>query len=353
MLEQRRLQKLGNSTLMVSLPKEWADGLKLKKGDVVSISTDDQGRLVIHPSLKEPSTRTRAVITADKIDGPLLERLLLGAYVQGHDTILVRSSSALTTEHLASIRKTLNDLIGVGLVEQDEKKVLISSFLDPSKFPVDGLILRLYLIVESMVDLAVDALTERENELADQVISMDAEADKIYFLGVRQLIQALDDKALAEKLDLTRPQRIIRDRLILRSLEEVGDHAQIIARCAKVINEDFHNKSLNAGIVALREHVRKIAALTMDAMTKVDPRLANSAIVEYGLLAELEEKQLVSALDDKHEPPVPPLIMSEFKAISQSLKQIGKYYVNSAEVVINRAVADSTAMVEVIRTGAD
>ncbi|HVB12913.1 MAG TPA: AbrB/MazE/SpoVT family DNA-binding domain-containing protein, partial [Nitrososphaerales archaeon] len=64
MLEQRRLQKLGYSTLMVSLPRDWVTQMNLKRGDTVNITSDDQGRLLVHPSLKILKTKSRCIIHA-------------------------------------------------------------------------------------------------------------------------------------------------------------------------------------------------------------------------------------------------------------------------------------------------
>ncbi|MGI0085270.1 MAG: hypothetical protein ACREBQ_09325, partial [Nitrososphaerales archaeon] len=62
------------------------------------------------------------------------------------------------------MKKTLGELIGLGIVEQGVNRLVVQSFLDPSKFPIEGLIMRLNLIVESMRDLAVKSLLEERNE---------------------------------------------------------------------------------------------------------------------------------------------------------------------------------------------
>ncbi|MGI0091666.1 MAG: AbrB/MazE/SpoVT family DNA-binding domain-containing protein, partial [Nitrososphaerales archaeon] len=41
------MQKLGYSTLMVSLPRAWVTQMNLKRGDTVNLTTDDEGRLVV------------------------------------------------------------------------------------------------------------------------------------------------------------------------------------------------------------------------------------------------------------------------------------------------------------------
>ena len=72
---------------MVSLPRDWVTQMNLKRGDTVNITSDNEGRLVIHPSLKVLKTKSRCIIHAQKVDEKLLGRLMIGAYIAGHETI--------------------------------------------------------------------------------------------------------------------------------------------------------------------------------------------------------------------------------------------------------------------------
>lgn len=332
---------------MVSLPHDWVSQMNLKRGDTVNLTSDEQGRLIIHPSVAMLKTRTRCIVHSDKVDEKLLGRLILGAYIAGHETIEVRTKSPeFSPEMVNVIRKTLSELIGVGIVAQDVNRIVIQSFLDPSKFPIDGLISRLHLIVESMRDLAVKALVEEKPEYAKQVLNMDEEADKVYFLATRQLLQAVEDKALAEKVGLARPRNIVGDRLVVKALEEVGDFAQVIAKSAlKIIDLRYFNGEINNDILTLNEHAKNIAALAMRSLFRHDVQSANAAIIEYGKLAELEEKvdaqmdkKLVSAI----------AVATPLKSIAGSIRQIARYYIIASETIINRAVEASTEITEVI-----
>lgn len=347
MLEQRRLQKLGYSTLMVSLPRDWVNQMNLKRGDTVNITSDDEGKLIIHPSLTVLKTKSRCIIHAQKADEKLLGRLIIGAYIAGHETIEIRTTrNEFTSEQLVSIRKTLNELIGVGIVAEEMNKVVVQSFLDPSKFPIDGLISRLNLIVDSMRDLAVKSLMEEKVEYAKQVLDMDVEADKVYFLVTRQLLQAVEDKGLAQKVGLDDARNIIGDRLVAKALEEVGDYAQVIARSAmKIIDLRYFNAEVNAGIYEMNERARKIGALAVRALFRHDVESANDAIIEYGYLVEEEEK-IDAKLDKRLIPAI--AVATRIKSVTQSIKQIGRYYTIASEAMINRAVESSTEIAEII-----
>ena len=348
MLEQRRLQKLGYSTLMVSLPRDWVTQMNLKRGDMVNITSDDQGRLVIHPSLEVLKAKSRCIINAEKVDETLLGRLIIGTYIAGHETIEIRTKrEELTPQQLDIIRKTTNELIGVGVVGQEVNKVTMQSFLDPSKFPINGLISRLNLIVDSMRDLAVKALIEEKIEYAKQVIDMDVEADKVYFLATRQLLQAVEDKGLAEKVGLENPRNILGDRLVTKALEEVGDYAQVIAKSAmKIIDLRYFNADINTDISQLNDMARRIGALAIRSLFRREVQSANEAIIEYGLLAEAEDK--IDSQLDKRLASTITAVATRLKSITGSIKQIGRYYTIAAESMINRSVEASTDIAEVI-----
>ncbi len=341
------MQKLGYSTLMVSLPRDWVTQMNLKRGDTVNITSDNEGRLVIHPSLKILKTKSRCIIHAQKVDEKLLGRLMIGAYIAGHETIEIRTTRPeFSHEQLEIIRKTLNELIGVGIVAEEVNKIVVQSFLDPSKFPIDGLISRLNLIVDSMRDLAVKALIEEKMEYAKQVLDMDVEADKVYFLVTRQLLQAVEDKGLAQKVGLEDARNIIGDRLVVKALEEVGDYAQVIAKSVmKIIEFRYFNAEVNAGIFAMNERAKKIGALAIRALFRNDVEAANDAIIEYGHLVE-EEDKIDAQLDKRSIPAI--AVATRIKSVTQSIKQIGRYYIIASEAMINRAVETSTDIAEVI-----
>lgn len=347
MLEQRKLQRLGHSTLMVSLPKQWVDQLNLKRGDLIGLTTDDEGRLIVHPSLKMLPTGTKLIINADRVEDSLLRRLIIGAYIVGHETIEIRARTNLTLAQINIARSSLNELIGVGIVEQQPKYLVIQSFLDPSKFPIDGLISRLYLIVESMVDLSVRALVEGKNEFAKECINSNAEANKVRSLAVRETLQAVQYKGLALKVGLSDPRNMLGDQLVLKALEEICDISEAIAHGAIKINElGYHDPEINSDIQGLRQQVKKMATLTIEAISKRDPISANSSIIEYDVLAEMEQKvnsklqeRLVSRTSS---------LASEFRSITQGLLQIGRYYRIAAETMINRAAEGSTELAQVV-----
>ena len=66
MLEPRRIQKVGYSTLSVSIPMSWAKKANVKKGDIVFLSEEGDGALRITPGPTKTEDLNVYVVNADQ-----------------------------------------------------------------------------------------------------------------------------------------------------------------------------------------------------------------------------------------------------------------------------------------------
>ena len=74
---------------MITLPKEWAERVGLKKNDPVWLQPHPDGTMIIHPQSEMTSNETTKVLEIESdIDRNLLYRQLVGAYIAGHDRIV-------------------------------------------------------------------------------------------------------------------------------------------------------------------------------------------------------------------------------------------------------------------------
>lgn len=176
----------------MSLPRDWVEDIKLKAGDIVSIKREDDGSLKLIPGTEHKRDEVKnCIVNADMCNSDhLLTRVITANYILGHDTIQVLAKDELKKHHLEEIRTTTQRLTGLSIVEQTLKQVTLQSFVDPTRFPIYGLMRRLHIIITSMLDASMKALIERRPELAIEVSHMEEESDRIYWLIVRQLLLA-------------------------------------------------------------------------------------------------------------------------------------------------------------------
>src|SRR3990172_9860044 len=94
-IEPRKVQRLGYSSLGVSLPKDRAKAAGIEPGATVLVVKEDDGTLRIRtgePATATPTVADECVLDADTCGRPnALRRLLVGSYVVGRNSIRVKS----------------------------------------------------------------------------------------------------------------------------------------------------------------------------------------------------------------------------------------------------------------------
>lgn len=222
MTELRKIQKVGYSTLTVSIPAEYAKELELSQGDSVLFREETDGTLKLIPAAKGGRT-VKASIKADLIDSDeLLSRILVSCYVLGYDTIELTSKNGIRSSHLNVATRTMRRLRGVEIVQSSQNRLLAQSFIDPTKFPVDSLIKRLQLLVSSSMEYSLQALQKGGSSLLNEVRRIQDELDELYWLIVRQLLVALNNREIASKIGLESPLHASGDRVSAKTIEEIG-----------------------------------------------------------------------------------------------------------------------------------
>src|SRR3989337_2416789 len=113
-MESRKIQRVGAATFTVSLPREW-----------------------------------------------VLPRNL------GRERILIESAARIRSEHQNEIRHAIRRLMGIGIMEETANRVRLQCSLNPSNYPLDALVKRLYNLGFTMLTESVEALLTGDAALAE------------------------------------------------------------------------------------------------------------------------------------------------------------------------------------------
>lgn len=346
-MEARKVQRVGYSTLTVSLPRDWVEDVKLKAGDIVSIKREDDGSLKLIPGTEHKREEVKnCVVKADLCtSNNLLTRVITGNYILGHDTIQIVAKDELKKNHLEEIRATTQRLTGLSIVEQTLKQVTLQSFVDPTRFPIYGLMRRLHIIIVSMLEASIKALVERRSELAGEVTHMEEESDRIYWLIVRQLLLAIRDRSVGSKIGIESPVHIAGNRVVAKTLEEMADSAENIAKEVLALQDhEIGSEAILNDIAKFNSVVTKISEQTIKALLTSDIILANQA-VEMVETAENDERKLtqkvLTYVKDVTE-------AASLRIIVWNLGQISKYCRMIGEVTINRILEKPTEICEYV-----
>jgi len=126
----RRLVKAGQASHTISLPKEWLDRHKLKKGDLVYLYEKGDKELMIMPENKadEQVPQKELTIPVDNKELSTIQREITSAYINNYNTIVLTGSSM--TEKTKDIRKMLHDFVALEVADQTSNTIIAKDLLN-------------------------------------------------------------------------------------------------------------------------------------------------------------------------------------------------------------------------------
>jgi phosphate uptake regulator len=312
MSELRKVQKVGYSTLTVSIPSEYAKHLQLHEGDNLLVKEEVDGTLRLIPTARPPKT-TKASIKVDAVGSEdLLSRLVVSCYMLGYDAIELVSKDGIRPTYLTDVSRTLRGLRGVEIVRSSENELLAQSFMDPTKFLVDSLIKRLQLLVSRSLDHSIEALRSGSPAALKEIRKIQEEVDELYWLIVRQLLVALGDREISSKIGLESPLHASGDRVSAKTIEEIG-------RIILEVTEETVN-SKEAGIKVEERVMNRIEGLakkaqdsfeaTIESLLTPDIRTIEKAVQKIESTLRLEREIALELSRSEH--PYMRTIISDF-----------------------------------------
>ncbi len=316
--ELRKIQKVGYSTLSVSIPSEFGKELKLQPGDSLLVRQEADGTLRLIPSAGVKRV-SKASIKADQIDNEeLLSRLIIGCYVLGYDMIEVIGKGGLDEAVVTQVISTIRRLRGLEVVESGENKIVAQSFMDPTKFPVDSLIKRLQILVSRSLGNVIDAIQKGTTGRLNEVRRIQDEVDELYWLIVRQLLVALSRREIAGEIGIESPLHASGDRVSAKTLEEIG--GIILDLAEEVVRLKGKGERIDRRVISEIERLARKAQesfnTTVESLLTPDIKLIESAI---GLVDEtLEmEKEITHKLLESGEYAYSRIIVSHFGQLAR------------------------------------
>lgn len=331
-VENRKIQKVGPSTLSISLPRTWVKTNNLKRGDTLFIGSDTDGSLKIFP--KPPDLKEQImeyVCDADLCDEPkMLQRVIVGNYILGRDLFSITSSKRFKSDYVNEIRAVMSKLIGVGIVEETSKSITVQCSVDPRKFQLDMLLRRLSVISLTVLKEATQALVDSDPTLANDAIKREDEADRMYLLAMRLLVSAQRRKQVAEEIGLKDLLQVLYFGLMLRYLEMISDYGEEISRRVIELLKKYEDE-LPRWVI---DKIRNLSVLSHDLISKSvncyftgNIQMANSMLDVLSTI-ELERDEMMKKL-----PEIPNL-----RLILWNINRIADNGASIALIAINNAL---------------
>jgi phosphate uptake regulator len=333
MVEPRKVQKVGYSTLSVSLPMAWVKKVGVQKGDLVFISEESDGALRLTAEPGKTENNIEYVVDVDRCDNTkVLERVIVGNYVLGRSIIRVESKRRLMREQIESIREVTQRLLGIGIIEESDRHLLLQCSIDPKSFPLETVVRRLYVLTSIMFKEVLNSIEDGDLELAKDAITREYEADTIYWLLARLLASAQQSRAVSESIGIKDPMDIVQHSIIAWFLEMIGDRVNHIAY--NIISLQEVRKAEDSSLI---ERLSQIGAIAFNMFDKAvssifdgNLTVASDAVDMYETI-EYEEGTLMKRFQNGSSPE----LSASVSEIAWDLEIIAEHSSAIAEIAID------------------
>ena len=325
--EMRKLQVTGGSTVIVSLPKEWVKKNSLGKGDFVNLEELASGDLRIS-QLQASTTKKVAVIDCcDHMTG--LGDLMIGSYLSGADIIKISCDGKISRKTRMDVRDFLRDTRGMEIELDTDREIRIISILNPSELRLQVSINRMYILISSLVNDAMDVLLGESIDLLSDIDDRERQIDARRLLLERQVAASIQLPSVERKLAIDR-FTAMEHANIARILERMGDHATRLAHLVKENSKVIKIKPGEMPLSAIPLWSKQLKTIVHNMYTK-DVNIIHNAkldLVELRNTIENEEDDLWTGRGSAER------LLCEFR-ISESIRRLCAYSVNFAEILLN------------------
>ncbi len=328
-MEPRKVQKVGQSTLSVSLPMAWTKKVGIQKGDLVFISEESDSALRLTTEPGKTENDVEYVVNVDRCDNTkVLARVIVGNYVLGRSLIRVEANRRLMREQIESIREVTHRLLGIGIIEESDRHLLLQCSIDPKKFPLETVVRRLYVLTSIMFRETLDSIVDGDLELAKDAITREYEADTIYWLLARLLASAQQSRAVADSIGILDPMDIVQHSIIAWYLEMIGDRVTHIASnviqlqdVREVADSTLIERLNQIGVIAFNMFDKAVSSIFDGNLT-----IASDAVDMYDTI-EREESTLMKRFHNGSSPELAAIISEiawDFKIIAEHSSAIAE-----------------------------
>lgn len=219
-MEIRKLQLIGGSSYMVSLPKNWVKVNELKQGDDIYLQVEDSVITLYPKSFREFSRITSVQIDSiQRFDEKFLRRYIYALYIQGIDEIVINDEK-INARIVSKIGEIVKDLIGMEIIDASDGRIVLKC-LTSTDFDVYSVVKRLTQITQSMIATVIEGIEKEDREALRDIENLEKDSDRLYLLAVRQehrLVREFSSPTKWNELRL-----ILGIRTVAKLLEEISD----------------------------------------------------------------------------------------------------------------------------------
>ena len=292
----RSLLLIGGSSYAITLPKDWIRRRRITERTKVRLLEGPSGELIVTIAGFEVVSRAKIRFKEfkDGIWG------IIAAYLDGYDEIEIETEG-IKGEDFRALKKALSKLMGMEILEENSRRILIKCLMDHSSANPMELLLRMKSIISGMMSDLRDAIIRSDTENLSLIVERDDEVDRIYFALVRQVRKAMRSPEIMGSLKIS-PIELLDLRIAAMMLELIADSITELAMSGEFVDKlpdflerasvlfslafkSFESKDFGKA-VEVREEVEEILELISESDGRIGIPLIN-LLVRIGDLCDL------------------------------------------------------------------
>jgi len=339
-LEVRKLQKIRGGSFTLSIPKKWVDKRKLKSGQQMVISEEDDGSLIIYPVISVSEKPLKITLLLEEFpDIKTLEYNITTYYIQGADRIDIVSKKIIPAEQKRKLKLLRLAMPGVEVSEEGANKISFQAMIAPAAFGLESLLSKTSTFSLHLQEDAVKSMMKWNFPLAREVIERSGEALRHYRLTIRQVALASISKTTAKEIGVRSCQECVTFALMARDLSRLVYHCSQIARHVLSLEHKgtISREILNL-IEALSTAVHNMQKDAVRSFLEKDTKLAVQVLRKMSSVREKEKKLLKEVMAKVKDVDTAVTI----GLIGRDLRRIAGYSVAIADDGMNRVLTPTS-----------
>ncbi len=331
MSETRKIQKIGN-TLYISIPKSWTDQLQLKHGEKVTLVMQQDGSISIFPK-SDTQPREIPLYINSKSSTQSLKRGIIAAYLDGFDTIEIKTETTFTEVQQDLIRETINSLFGLEVIEATGNSIIIECLLK-QKMPISKTIKRIHNVLMSIFTETISALEKQNLDLVRGLTRRTKDSKRLSLVTNRLLRSIILFPQPSQSEEITLIDCVDYLQILHITSEITEDLNKIAENISPLINPELPT-SITKLLVETGIGIKKLYDDSIQALLGKDIPLANNILDTSFNLANLWD--LCIKANEKSE--ISNLTLANLRLVIDSLEQIQQHTHEIANISIDRAEA--------------
>jgi len=336
-MELRRLQHIKGGSFTLSLPKEWVEKRKLKRGEEIAVFEEEDGSLRLYPIKMEREEPAEVVLALEDFpEVRALEYCIGTYYIQGSNKISIASKKMIPADVKKRLKLLRMELPGVEVAEETADVVSFHVMIDPAAFLLESLIEKTASFSLHLQEDAVKSILKNDFQLASEVIERSREALRHYRMTIRQVALASFSKTIARKVGVKNCRECVTFALIARDLNRLVYHSSSIVRQFLFLKG---KEKISREILHVIEDVSSIVhEMQRDAVQSFLKKDNMLAIATMGRMSDVRRKEetLLTTILKKVKDADLAVALSH---ITRDLRRIAGYSVAIADDAMNRILA--------------